>query len=79
MNFESNFKKFSTDPEAFVLSVRDEEENNFVTEQLRSFSGLATWVWLGVIYDDSGKIFLITGLETKFSKLGAWFLACFSV
>uniref|UniRef100_A0A8V5GL26 Lymphocyte antigen 75 n=1 Tax=Melopsittacus undulatus TaxID=13146 RepID=A0A8V5GL26_MELUD len=39
--------------EAFVLSVRDEEENNFVTEQLHSFSGLATWVWLGVIYDDN--------------------------
>uniref|UniRef100_A0A8C0ZL41 Lymphocyte antigen 75 n=1 Tax=Cyanistes caeruleus TaxID=156563 RepID=A0A8C0ZL41_CYACU len=40
-------------PEAFVLSVRDEEENNFVTEQLHSFSGLALWVWLGVIYDDN--------------------------
>uniref|UniRef100_A0A8B9TUL6 Lymphocyte antigen 75 n=1 Tax=Anas platyrhynchos TaxID=8839 RepID=A0A8B9TUL6_ANAPL len=40
-------------PEAFVLSVRDEEENNFVTEQLHSFSGLAMWVWLGVIYDDN--------------------------
>uniref|UniRef100_A0A8C3J6Q4 Lymphocyte antigen 75 n=1 Tax=Calidris pygmaea TaxID=425635 RepID=A0A8C3J6Q4_9CHAR len=40
-------------PEAFVLSVRDEEENDFVTEQLRSFSGLAMWVWLGVIYDDN--------------------------
>uniref|UniRef100_A0A8B9TXP0 Lymphocyte antigen 75 n=1 Tax=Anas platyrhynchos TaxID=8839 RepID=A0A8B9TXP0_ANAPL len=38
---------------AFVLSVRDEEENNFVTEQLHSFSGLAMWVWLGVIYDDN--------------------------
>ncbi|OPJ79960.1 lymphocyte antigen 75 [Patagioenas fasciata monilis] len=43
-------------PEAFVLSVRDEDENNFVTEQLRSFSGLAMWVWLGVIYDDSDKV-----------------------
>ncbi|KAM9235960.1 lymphocyte antigen 75 [Leptosomus discolor] len=43
-------------PEAFVLSVRDEEENNFVTEQLHSFSGLAMWVWLGVIYDDSDKV-----------------------
>uniref|UniRef100_A0A8B9PCE1 Lymphocyte antigen 75 n=1 Tax=Apteryx owenii TaxID=8824 RepID=A0A8B9PCE1_APTOW len=40
-------------PEAFVLSVRDEEENNFVIEQLRSFSGLAMWVWLGVIYDNN--------------------------
>uniref|UniRef100_A0A8B9S6C0 Lymphocyte antigen 75 n=1 Tax=Apteryx owenii TaxID=8824 RepID=A0A8B9S6C0_APTOW len=38
---------------AFVLSVRDEEENNFVIEQLRSFSGLAMWVWLGVIYDNN--------------------------
>uniref|UniRef100_A0A8C3J8B3 Lymphocyte antigen 75 n=1 Tax=Calidris pygmaea TaxID=425635 RepID=A0A8C3J8B3_9CHAR len=43
-------------PEAFVLSVRDEEENDFVTEQLRSFSGLAMWVWLGVIYDDNDKV-----------------------
>lgn len=49
-------KQISTDPEAFVLSVRDEEENNFVAEQLRSFSGLAVWVWLGVIYDDSGEL-----------------------
>ncbi|XP_039349521.1 lymphocyte antigen 75 [Mauremys reevesii] len=40
-------------PDAFVLNIRDEEENNFVVEQLHSFSGLATWVWLGVIYDDS--------------------------
>ncbi|KAJ7405621.1 hypothetical protein BTVI_67932 [Pitangus sulphuratus] len=46
----------SENPEAFVLSVRDEEENNFVTEQLHSFSGLALWVWLGVIYDDSDKV-----------------------
>ncbi|OXB77070.1 UNVERIFIED_CONTAM: hypothetical protein H355_007717 [Colinus virginianus] len=46
----------SENPEAFVLSVRDEEENNFVTEQLHSFSGLAVWVWLGVIYDDSDKV-----------------------
>ncbi|XP_067155243.1 lymphocyte antigen 75 isoform X1 [Apteryx mantelli] len=43
-------------PEAFVLSVRDEEENNFVIEQLRSFSGLAMWVWLGVIYDNSDDV-----------------------
>uniref|UniRef100_A0A8C3VJD0 Lymphocyte antigen 75 n=1 Tax=Catharus ustulatus TaxID=91951 RepID=A0A8C3VJD0_CATUS len=43
----------SMNSEAFVLSVRDEEENNFVTEQLHSFSGLALWVWLGVIYDDN--------------------------
>lgn len=49
-------KQISTDPEAFVLSVRDEEENNFVAEQLHSFSGLAVWVWLGVIYDDSGEL-----------------------
>ncbi|XP_074858195.1 lymphocyte antigen 75 isoform X2 [Carettochelys insculpta] len=39
-------------PEAIVLSISDEEENNFVVEQLHAFSGLATWVWLGVIYDD---------------------------
>ncbi|XP_025055752.1 lymphocyte antigen 75, partial [Alligator sinensis] len=40
-------------PDAFVLNIRDEEENNFVVEQLRSLGGLATWVWLGLIYDDA--------------------------
>uniref|UniRef100_A0A8D0HCU8 Lymphocyte antigen 75 n=1 Tax=Sphenodon punctatus TaxID=8508 RepID=A0A8D0HCU8_SPHPU len=42
--------------DAFVLNIRDENENNFVTEQLQAFSGLATWVSLGVVYDASDNL-----------------------
>nr|XP_056717155.1 lymphocyte antigen 75 [Euleptes europaea] len=36
---------------ASVLSIKNENENRFVVEQLQTFSGLAHWVWLGLIYD----------------------------
>ncbi|XP_061464651.1 lymphocyte antigen 75 [Rhineura floridana] len=38
-------------PNSSLLTVRDEDENNFVLEQLQYFSGLAQWLWLGLIYD----------------------------
>ncbi|XP_053263883.1 lymphocyte antigen 75 isoform X3 [Podarcis raffonei] len=42
---------------ASLLTIRDEDENSFVVEQLHSFSGLARWLWLGLIYDaDDGNL-----------------------
>ncbi|KAL8183355.1 UNVERIFIED_CONTAM: hypothetical protein K2H54_037991 [Gekko kuhli] len=39
---------------ASVLSIKNENENNFVVQQLHLFSGLAHWVWLGLIFDENG-------------------------
>ncbi|KAH0621413.1 hypothetical protein JD844_022701 [Phrynosoma platyrhinos] len=41
---------------ASLLSIRDDEENDFVVDQLRAFSGLARWLWLGLIYEVDGNI-----------------------
>ncbi|XP_028662246.2 lymphocyte antigen 75 [Erpetoichthys calabaricus] len=40
------------DPDADVLSIRDENENEFVRQQLMPYESLASWIWLG-IYNDS--------------------------
>ncbi|XP_053554324.1 lymphocyte antigen 75 isoform X2 [Bombina bombina] len=42
-------------PDAYVLSIRDEEENAFVFDQIQPYRALARWVWLGVIYNVNGK------------------------
>uniref|UniRef100_A0A4W3HS50 Lymphocyte antigen 75-like n=1 Tax=Callorhinchus milii TaxID=7868 RepID=A0A4W3HS50_CALMI len=39
------------DPSADVLNIRNEEENNFVTEQLIAHKYLFRWVWLSIEYD----------------------------
>uniref|UniRef100_A0A8C5SS48 Lymphocyte antigen 75 n=1 Tax=Laticauda laticaudata TaxID=8630 RepID=A0A8C5SS48_LATLA len=40
---------------ASLLSIRDEDENDFILEQFQSFSGLVQWMWLGLIYDTDGN------------------------
>ncbi|KAF7248235.1 Lymphocyte antigen 75 [Varanus komodoensis] len=47
----SFLKTSSTDSNASLLIIRDEYENDFVVEQLQSFSGLAHWLWLGLVYE----------------------------
>ncbi|KAM4626507.1 lymphocyte antigen 75 [Discoglossus pictus] len=42
-------------PDAYVLSIRDEDENAFVFDQLQPYSALANWVWLGIVYDTTEK------------------------
>ncbi|XP_062972567.1 lymphocyte antigen 75 [Elgaria multicarinata webbii] len=37
-------------PNAYLLNIRNEDENDFVVEHLNTFSGLAQWLWLGLIY-----------------------------
>uniref|UniRef100_A0A2D4HWA4 Lymphocyte antigen 75 n=1 Tax=Micrurus lemniscatus lemniscatus TaxID=129467 RepID=A0A2D4HWA4_MICLE len=41
---------------ASLLSIRDEDENDFILEQFQSFSGLVQWMWLGLIYETDGKL-----------------------
>uniref|UniRef100_H3A293 Lymphocyte antigen 75 n=1 Tax=Latimeria chalumnae TaxID=7897 RepID=H3A293_LATCH len=48
-------RKLQTDPSSYVLNIRNEEENNFVVEQLRPYRNLAQWVWLGLLYDENLK------------------------
>ncbi|XP_042191987.1 lymphocyte antigen 75 isoform X3 [Callorhinchus milii] len=43
------------DPSADVLNIRNEEENNFVTEQLIAHKYLFRWVWLSIEYDSFEK------------------------
>nr|XP_020654043.1 lymphocyte antigen 75 [Pogona vitticeps] len=40
---------------ASLLNIRDEHENDFIVEQLHPFSGLAQWLWLGLIYKAEGN------------------------
>uniref|UniRef100_H9GHS9 Lymphocyte antigen 75 n=1 Tax=Anolis carolinensis TaxID=28377 RepID=H9GHS9_ANOCA len=41
---------------ASLLSIKDEGENNFVVEQLHAFSGLAQWLWLGLLYESDNTL-----------------------
>ncbi|XP_075465385.1 LOW QUALITY PROTEIN: lymphocyte antigen 75 [Ascaphus truei] len=45
------------DPDAYVLNIRDQDENDFVVNQLQPFGDLVRWVWLGIIYDEVGSGF----------------------
>ncbi|XP_073490174.1 lymphocyte antigen 75 [Aquarana catesbeiana] len=45
----------SLHPDAYVLSIRNEEENQFIVNELQPFIDLAKWVWLGMRYDAHGK------------------------
>lgn len=44
-------------PDAYVLSIRDEDENTFVFNHLQPYADLAKWVWLGLLYDSNTKGF----------------------
>ncbi|KAK9410660.1 LY75: Lymphocyte antigen 75 [Crotalus adamanteus] len=43
-------------PDASLLNIRDEDENDFILEQFQSFSGLAQWMWLGLLYDTKDNL-----------------------
>ncbi|XP_029113613.1 lymphocyte antigen 75-like isoform X1 [Scleropages formosus] len=43
------------DPKANILTIRDEKENEFVTEQLWPFRDLAQYVWLGMVKGDGAN------------------------
>ncbi|KAM4859204.1 lymphocyte antigen 75 isoform 2-T2 [Thomomys bottae] len=43
---------------AHILSIRDEKENNFVLDQLLYFSYMASWVMLGITYENNSLIWL---------------------
>ncbi|XP_054979128.1 lymphocyte antigen 75 isoform X1 [Sorex araneus] len=40
-------------PKSHILSIRDENENNFVLEQLLHFNYMASWVLLGLTYENN--------------------------
>lgn len=42
-----------TDSKAHSLSVRTEEENTFVVEQLLYYNYIASWVMLGITYENN--------------------------
>ncbi|KAM4023825.1 lymphocyte antigen 75 [Anomaloglossus baeobatrachus] len=41
--------------DAYVLSIRDEDENTFVFNHLQPYADLAKGVWLGLLYDSSAN------------------------
>uniref|UniRef100_A0A8C6Y530 Lymphocyte antigen 75 n=1 Tax=Naja naja TaxID=35670 RepID=A0A8C6Y530_NAJNA len=41
---------------ASLLSIGDEDENDFILEQFQAFSGLVQWMWLGLTYDTDGNL-----------------------
>uniref|UniRef100_A0A8C9DLR5 Lymphocyte antigen 75 n=1 Tax=Prolemur simus TaxID=1328070 RepID=A0A8C9DLR5_PROSS len=40
-------------PKSHILSIRNENENNFVLEQLLYFNHMASWVMLGITYENN--------------------------
>ncbi|XP_049744742.1 lymphocyte antigen 75 isoform X2 [Elephas maximus indicus] len=40
-------------PKSHILSIRDEKENDFVLEQLLHFNYMASWVLLGITYENN--------------------------
>ncbi|OCT63515.1 hypothetical protein XELAEV_18044614mg [Xenopus laevis] len=57
-------------PDAFVLSIRDEDENEFVMNQLQTYKDLVSWVWLGMYYDINDK--RLHWFDQTFVKYSNW-------
>ncbi|OCT63514.1 hypothetical protein XELAEV_18044613mg [Xenopus laevis] len=57
-------------PDACVLNIRDEDENNFVINQLQPYKDLVSWVWLGMYYDVNEKRLL--WFDQTFVKYSNW-------
>ncbi|XP_071978038.1 lymphocyte antigen 75 [Engystomops pustulosus] len=53
----SRYACHALDPDAYVLSIRDEDENQFVFNHLQPYTDLAKWVWLGLVYDEKVNSF----------------------
>nr|XP_031534326.1 lymphocyte antigen 75 isoform X1 [Vicugna pacos] len=50
---EVHSKCQALNPKSRILSIRDEKENNFVLEQLLHYNYMASWVMLGIIYENN--------------------------
>lgn len=55
-----------TGPKSHMLSIRDEEENNFVLEQLLRLHYMASWVLLGLTYEGESDIASVFCLYSNF-------------
>ncbi|XP_078259962.1 lymphocyte antigen 75 isoform X1 [Rhinoraja longicauda] len=66
---ESSFHAMckNLDPHSKTLTIRSEEENNFIIEQLKIQSYLYKWVWLNVIYNGTSMMWY-DGSYVHFSK-----------
>uniref|UniRef100_A0A8D1FMK7 Lymphocyte antigen 75 n=1 Tax=Sus scrofa TaxID=9823 RepID=A0A8D1FMK7_PIG len=50
---EVHSKCQTLNPKSHILSIRDEKENNFVLEQLLRYNYMASWVMLGITYENN--------------------------
>ncbi|XP_007455042.1 PREDICTED: lymphocyte antigen 75-like isoform X2 [Lipotes vexillifer] len=50
---EVHSKCQTLNPKSHILSIRDEKENNFVLERLLHYNYMASWVMLGITYENN--------------------------
>ncbi|KAL4608947.1 lymphocyte antigen 75-like [Arapaima gigas] len=59
------------DPNADILTIRDEKENEFVTQQLWPFRDLAQYIWLGMVKDNNCHLKWYDDTYVQFSNWSA--------
>ncbi|XP_078408371.1 secretory phospholipase A2 receptor [Cetorhinus maximus] len=57
---------------SFILHIKNEEENNFVFEQVKTYSHIVDEIWLGIVFDVADNAFKwFDGTPVTYSNWGA--------
>ncbi|XP_032880026.1 secretory phospholipase A2 receptor [Amblyraja radiata] len=57
---------------SFILHINDEEENNFILQQVKLYSHIANVIWLGIMFDNNDNTLKwLDGTPITYSNWGA--------